>query len=139
MAALVFGFDQTNKWWMLFIYNISENQPVEITSFFELVLVWNKGVSYGLFSGHQQGFLIAMALVISALLWVWASRSENRLGAWAFGLIIMGTLMYGGLFGMPVVETAQWSGLPLTMMLSFFGMVAAFAHLLAYIYSPWLK
>ncbi len=92
VAALVFGFDQTNKWWMLFIYNISENQPVEITSFFELVLVWNKGVSYGLFSGHQQGFLIAMALVISALLWVWASRSENRLGAWAFGLIIGGAL-----------------------------------------------
>ena len=54
--------------------------------------MWNKGVSYGLFSGHQQGFLIAMALVISVLLWVWASRSENRLGAWAFGLIIGGAL-----------------------------------------------
>ena len=61
VAALVFGFDQTNKWWMLFVYDISVHQPVEITSFFELVLVWNKGVSYGLFSGHQQGFLIAMS------------------------------------------------------------------------------
>ncbi|HKI50462.1 MAG TPA: amino acid ABC transporter permease, partial [Geothermobacteraceae bacterium] len=38
----------------------------------------------------------------------------------------MGSLMYGGVFGMPVVETAQWSGLPLTFMLSFFGMVAAY-------------
>ena len=45
---------------------------------------------------------------------------------WTLGIIVMGTLMYGGLFGMPVVETAQWSGLPLTMMLSFFGMVAAY-------------
>ena len=52
----------------------------------------------------------------------------NKLLAWMWpiGLIIMGTLMYGGLFGMPVVETDQWSGLPLTMMLSFFGMVAAY-------------
>ncbi len=92
VAALVFGFDQTNKWWMLFPYGIADRQPVEITSFFELVLVWNKGVSYGLFSNHQQGFLIAMALVISALLWVWANRSENRMGASAFGLIIGGAL-----------------------------------------------
>ena len=34
--------------------------------------------------------------------------------------------MHGGVFGMPVVETAQWSGLPLTLMLSLFGMVAAY-------------
>ncbi len=66
----------------VFIYNISDNQPVELTTFFELVLVWNKGVSYGLFSGHQQGFLIAMALVISALLWAWAAA--RRIG-WAPG------------------------------------------------------
>ncbi|MCW9049424.1 MAG: amino acid ABC transporter permease, partial [Deltaproteobacteria bacterium] len=45
---------------------------------------------------------------------------------WAASLIVMGTLMYGGIFGMPVVETSQWSGLPLTLMLSFFGMVAAY-------------
>jgi len=45
---------------------------------------------------------------------------------WLIGLIVMGTLMYGGVFGMQVVETAQWSGLPLTFMLSFFGMVAAY-------------
>jgi general L-amino acid transport system permease protein len=45
---------------------------------------------------------------------------------WLVGLVVMGTLMHGGVFGMPVVETAQWSGLPLTFMLSFFGMVAAY-------------
>jgi general L-amino acid transport system permease protein len=38
----------------------------------------------------------------------------------------MGTLMYGGVFGLPVVETAQWSGLPLTLMLALFGMVGAY-------------
>lgn len=54
-------------------------------------------------------------------------RWKKSLGwLWLIGLIIMGTLMYGGVFGMPVVETAQWSGLPLTLMLSFFGMVAAY-------------
>jgi general L-amino acid transport system permease protein len=45
---------------------------------------------------------------------------------WFIGLICMGTLMYGGVFGMPVVETDQWSGLPLTLMLALFGMVFAY-------------
>jgi general L-amino acid transport system permease protein len=45
---------------------------------------------------------------------------------WLANLIVMGTLMYGGVFGMPVVETSQWSGLPLTLLLSFFGMVVAY-------------
>lgn len=45
---------------------------------------------------------------------------------WAINLVVMGTLMYGGVFGMPVVETAQWSGLPLTFMLALFGMVAGY-------------
>ncbi len=45
---------------------------------------------------------------------------------WLIGLIIMSLLMRGGLFGLPLVETAQWSGLPLTLMLALFGMVFAY-------------
>ncbi len=45
---------------------------------------------------------------------------------WAVGMLAMGGLMHGGVLGLPVVETIQWSGLPLTLMLSLFGMVAAY-------------
>jgi len=38
----------------------------------------------------------------------------------------MGTLMKGGIFGLTPVESDQWGGLPLTLMLSVFGMVAAY-------------
>jgi general L-amino acid transport system permease protein len=38
----------------------------------------------------------------------------------------MGTLMRGGIFGLTPVESDQWGGLPLTLMLSVFGMVAAY-------------
>ena len=41
LAALVFGLDQTHKWWMLSIYGIADRAPVPITPFFELVMVWN--------------------------------------------------------------------------------------------------
>ncbi|HKJ04971.1 MAG TPA: amino acid ABC transporter permease [Geopsychrobacteraceae bacterium] len=79
-------------------------------------------------SGQEWRPILAMILLLTLVIYSKErTRWNKRLGwYWAIGLIIMGTLMYGGLFGMPVVETAQWSGLPLTMMLSFFGMVVAY-------------
>ncbi|PLX90853.1 MAG: amino acid ABC transporter permease [Desulfuromonas sp.] len=78
--------------------------------------------------GQEWRPILAMIMLLSLVFYSKErTRWNKRLGwFWAIGLIIMGSLMYGGLFGMPVVETAQWSGLPLTMMLSFFGMVAAY-------------
>ncbi len=70
----------------------------------------------------------AMALLLGLVIYSKERHRWNKalIWYWTIGLLLMGTLMYGGIFGMPVVETAQWSGLPLTMMLSFFGMVAAY-------------
>ena len=62
LAALVFGLDQTHKWWMLHVYGIESRQPVEVTSFFDLVLTWNRGISYGLLQTDLQGALIAVSL-----------------------------------------------------------------------------
>ncbi len=45
---------------------------------------------------------------------------------WLAGLIVMGILMRGGLFGLTPVETTQWGGLPLTLLLSVFGLTAAY-------------
>ena len=72
--------------------------------------------------------LVAMIMLVSLLFY-----SKNRdhwnqyLGClWIAGLLTMGLLMRGGLFGLAPVESDQWGGLPLTLMLSFFGMIAAY-------------
>lgn len=72
--------------------------------------------------------ILAMILLLALVIYSkeWTRWNKYLAWMWGIGLIIMGTLMYGGVFGMTVVEPAQWSGLPLTMMLSFFGMVAAY-------------
>jgi len=79
-------------------------------------------------SGQEWRPVLAMALLLGLVIY-----SKNRAHwkkslawMWLANLIVMGTLMYGGVFGMPVVETSQWSGLPLTLLLSFFGMVVAY-------------
>ncbi|WP_303722324.1 amino acid ABC transporter permease [Malonomonas rubra] len=78
--------------------------------------------------GQEWRPILAMILLLALVIYSKERSRWTKLLAWMWpiGLIIMGTLMYGGVFGMPVVETDQWSGLPLTMMLSFFGMVMAY-------------
>ncbi len=92
LAALVFGFDQSHKWWMLSVYDIANRQPVPLSSFFELVLVWNRGISYGLLPTHLQGWPIAASLIVSLILWSWACRSPSRPTIAALAIIIGGAL-----------------------------------------------
>ncbi len=46
--------------------------------------------------------------------------------AWIIGLISMGFLMKGGILGLAPVESNKWGGLPLTLLLSVFGLAAAY-------------
>lgn len=77
---------------------------------------------------HQWRPLVAMIILIGLLIY---SRDWNRwskkLGyTWLFALVTMGILMKGGLFGLVPVESTKWSGLPLTLLLSFFGILASY-------------
>lgn len=92
LAALVFGLDQAHKWWMLNVFDIASRQPVSLTSFFDLVLTWNKGISYGLLPTQQQWMLIALGVIVSLILWIWAGRSRSVLTAAALAMIIGGAL-----------------------------------------------
>jgi general L-amino acid transport system permease protein len=72
--------------------------------------------------------LIAMLILFGLLFY---SRDRNHwtkyLGySWIAGLVVMGFLMKGGLFGLPSVESTKWGGLPLTLLLSIFGLTAAY-------------
>lgn len=72
--------------------------------------------------------LLAM-LILFALLAVSRDRRfwNRSLGyAWLTGLFVMGVLMTGGLFGLKPVESTQWGGIPLTLLLSVFGLTAAY-------------
>jgi general L-amino acid transport system permease protein len=78
--------------------------------------------------GQQWRPLIAM-LILFALLFYSRDRKHwtKYLGySWIVGLAVMGFLMKGGLFGLSSVESTRWGGLPLTLLLSVFGLTAAY-------------
>jgi signal peptidase II len=63
--------------------------------FFNLVLVWNPGVSFGMFGGDEAlepWILVGLALVIAAGLLVWLSRERDRASALAIGLVLGGAI-----------------------------------------------
>ena len=72
----------------------------------------------------------AIAIVLLVILLFYSKNRQNWnnriLYIWPIGIVIMGLLMRGGLFGLESVESSKWSGLPLTLMLSVFGMFAAY-------------
>lgn len=68
---------------------------VTLTSFLNFVMVWNTGVSFGLFNSDSdmvKFFLIGVALLISMLLLIWLSVSQRGLAASAIVLIVSGAI-----------------------------------------------
>jgi general L-amino acid transport system permease protein len=72
--------------------------------------------------------LVAMLLLVGLLVYSQnRGRWSKRLAwAWLIGLVVMGGLLKGGILGLPPVESTQWGGLPLTLLLSIFGLTAAY-------------
>lgn len=95
LAGLILIADQLSKIWILEIFRLQERGVVEVLPFFNLVLVWNRGVSFGLFAaGSDMGrwFLIAITLGIAVLVLLWLRRAETRLIAAALAMILGGAI-----------------------------------------------
>ena len=85
-AVAVFAADQASKLWVL----AAGGLPVEITPFFNIVLVWNRGVSFGMFGSAGPLVLAALAGAVAVVLVVWMLRSPRRFEAVALGAVAGG-------------------------------------------------
>lgn len=93
VALLTLIADQGNKVWMIYVYDIGTKQPVRLTPFFDLILVWNKGISYGMLQQDDlmgRLALVAFAVVVSLALIFWLARVTTALTAISIGLIVGG-------------------------------------------------
>jgi len=93
VAAVSAALDQASKLWLLYVFDLPARAPVRLTPFLDLVMTWNKGISYGLFQQDGplgQGVLLAIKVMAVVLLLIWLARAPSRLTAVALGLIIGG-------------------------------------------------
>lgn len=84
--------DQASKYWILG----SVMQPprvIEVTSFFNIVLAWNRGVSFGMFntdSTYGPMLLTGLAVGIVCVLAVWLWKAQTRVTVISIALVIGG-------------------------------------------------
>ena len=95
LAFLVIVLDQYTKLWASnhLVYRV----PVEITSWFDLMLAHNTGAAFSFLAsagGWQRWFLATVAALVSVFVAVWLSRLEpqQRLLGLSLGLILGGGL-----------------------------------------------
>jgi signal peptidase II len=94
-AAVAAVIDQASKLWLLYGFGLTERSRVPVTSFLDLVLAWNTGISYGLFQQAGplwQWVLLALKVMTVVLLLLWLARTRSRLAGLALGLIIGGAI-----------------------------------------------
>jgi signal peptidase II len=119
-AALVtLVADQGSKLGLLFGYDLPIREPVVLGPFVDLIVVWNHGISYGLF--QQQGGLgrwlltgLSILAAIALVVWIW--RVSHRLLAASLGLIAGGAVgnaidrvAYGAVFDFVHVHAGTFS------------------------------
>jgi signal peptidase II len=93
-AALVVAADRLTKW--LVLGWLRPGESYEVTGFFELVLVYNRGAAFSFLAdapGWQRPFFIAVALVVSGIVgWMLWRQPGKRLLCAGLALILGGAL-----------------------------------------------
>lgn len=93
-ALVVLVLDQLSKWWILAVV-MQPPRVIEITPFFNLVLGWNTGISFGLFGGDgalNAWVLPLLAAAVVAVVAYWLLRARTPGIGLSLGLIIGGAI-----------------------------------------------
>jgi signal peptidase II len=95
-AALVaIALDQATKYWVVYVLDLPDRFQYHLSPIFNLTMVWNDGVSYGLLRaqgwvGRWSLALFSFAVAAALAAWVW--RSARALPALGVGLIMGGAI-----------------------------------------------
>jgi signal peptidase II len=94
IAAIVILLDQLSKITITKLFRYGEEMV--ITSYFNLVLAYNKGAAFSFLStesGWQRYFFTGIGIVAAAyIIWLLRKHSGQRLFCWALALILGGAL-----------------------------------------------
>jgi signal peptidase II len=98
VAFVTLVLDQASKFWLVRVFDIAHRGTVKLTPFFDLVLAWNQGISFGWFQNDgptAQIALMAIKAVAVLVLAIWMARSRTLIASLALGLIIGGAVGNG--------------------------------------------
>jgi signal peptidase II len=98
LAFAVFVLDQAIKLWALFLFDLGDKGRVAVLPVFDLVLIWNQGISYGLLqqdSEFGRWALVALHVAASIAITFWIARERQAVSCWGLALILGGAVGNG--------------------------------------------
>ncbi|MET0741995.1 MAG: signal peptidase II [Microvirga sp.] len=119
VALVTLVLDQATKLYTFFVFDLPVKEPVALGPFLNLIVVWNRGVSYGLFQQSTEAgrwILILVSVVASIGLTVWITRTRGRMLAASLGLVVGGAignvidrLVFGAVFDFIQLHAGSFS------------------------------
>jgi signal peptidase II len=95
LALLAFGIDRIHKLVQIEFLGWRGGDYVQVTPFFDYVLVWNSGISYGLFNSVPVWGLMTLAVAALAALTIWWWKADQPLVRAGLALAIGGAVSNG--------------------------------------------
>jgi len=95
LAAFVIVADQLSKYWILYVYDLPARFSTPIAGPFSLTMVWNRGVSFGLFRADAdlvRWLLTIFSIGVAIALAIWVRKAHRPLLAIGLGLVIGGAI-----------------------------------------------
>lgn len=95
IAMICLVADQASKLFLIYGTTLRLTYPWPVLPFLDLTVVWNRGISYGLFQQESETgrwLLAGFKLAAAVFLTVWLRKSMNRAETIGIGLIIGGAI-----------------------------------------------
>jgi signal peptidase II len=82
LAAITLTADQSVKSWVLRGAHLADGHTLVLLPFLNFVLVWNHGITFGMFAGSASKIIlaaVATAVIVALFIWMWRSESWRRI------------------------------------------------------------
>jgi signal peptidase II len=97
-AIVVLALDQASKLWLLFVFDIGHRGAVRLTPFFDLVLAWNVGISFGWFQNDGDFALFHLQIGGNTFNWYVFNLADVAIVAG------VAALLYDSFLGVPAAK-----------------------------------
>ncbi|MDE0942537.1 MAG: signal peptidase II [Alphaproteobacteria bacterium] len=93
LAAGIMVLDQVSKFWLI-AWVEAQGGWAQVTGFFNLVMVWNRGISFGMLQSGETGrwLLVGFTSLVCIGLYIWLTRQSHLWPALALGAVIGGAV-----------------------------------------------
>lgn len=95
IAGVVFLIDRLSKFWMVDSFDLAQNGPVPVFPFFDFTLVWNRGISLGLFQMDGEPgrwALIVLTGLVTLVVAFWLLKASDKFLKIGLGLVLGGAI-----------------------------------------------